>query len=642
MWFSAILILLPISGFLIAWLALRRQSADLSVRDSFVRAIVAGTAFVVVVTESLSLLSVLGFVSISLVWVAAVSITALFFRRDLADGSSQIVRDLRSGFGAVPPLFAGIGTVILAVTLVLALVSPPNTYDSLTYHMARIAHWIQNGTVAFYPTAILRQLYQPPLAEYAILHFQVLTGGDHFANLVQWLAFPACAAVVSLILREFGCELRTQAFGAVLVLTLPGAIVQSSSTQNDLLASFFVGCFYYFFLRAARRGSADEFVWAGLALGAAVLTKATSYLYCFPIGLYFCVVRFLELDRQGRGRFVRNVAILLVLGAAVNVGHYARNQSLFGAPVTSADDDVRIRNLTVRMVAANVARNYAVNLGTGSATLRGWIEGAMQRAFGAELKNPNSTWLENKFEVRFSSHEDSAGNFVHILLITIALIPALFVPVEGRRYLAGIAFTIGAGFLLFSALLKWQIWTSRLHLPLFVLGCVPLALFLSRRWPRLPVPVSVVAFAAAIPFLFFADPRRVFSDDFRFVLFREARSAKYFRNLPDTEPLFREAVEVIRQRPPVPESVGLAIEYNDFDYPVWVLLKDDPAARPRIVHVDVGNVSKRLVGSRPRPEFVISIREGNKVEGEEYEEIWKKDIFRVLKRKTVPTPAAGN
>jgi hypothetical protein len=56
-----------------------------------------------------------------------------------------------------------------AGTLIVALWAPPNNWDSMTYQMARVAEWYDHRSVAFYPTAIDRQLWQPPLAEYLIL-----------------------------------------------------------------------------------------------------------------------------------------------------------------------------------------------------------------------------------------------------------------------------------------------------------------------------------------------------------------------------------------------------------------------------------------------------------------------------------------
>jgi hypothetical protein len=78
--------------------------------------------------------------------------------------------------------------LIFVLTGLIAIVSPANTWDSMTYHMSRVVHWIQNQGLAHYPTSILRQLHQNPWAEIAILHFQILSNGDRFANLIQWLS----------------------------------------------------------------------------------------------------------------------------------------------------------------------------------------------------------------------------------------------------------------------------------------------------------------------------------------------------------------------------------------------------------------------------------------------------------------------
>ena len=47
-------------------------------------------------------------------------------------------------------------TIILCLltSLIVALISPPQTYDSLNYHMPRIAHWWQARSVGFFPTGI--------------------------------------------------------------------------------------------------------------------------------------------------------------------------------------------------------------------------------------------------------------------------------------------------------------------------------------------------------------------------------------------------------------------------------------------------------------------------------------------------------
>jgi 4-amino-4-deoxy-L-arabinose transferase-like glycosyltransferase len=628
------IVLIPIF-LLLLWLTLFDRDAENNLRRSFLKTMILAFAFCAVTTEIFSLFRFINSYSFVFLWLAADLILLAVLHRKIKSVGREFFQQFWQKLKVIPKFYTLLIAFIYLVIFIIALNSPPNTYDSLTYHLARVAHWIQNGSAAFYPTSILRQLYQPPLAEYAILHAQLLSGNDYFANLVQWLSLISCGTAVSLIVAEFGKNLKTQFFGGVLTATLPGAIVQGSSTQNDLVASLFIVSFFYFWLRAVKLNSWKPFIWTGIALGLAILTKATSYLFCFPIGLFFTIVHFLTLKKSAeRKRFVIQIAVVLLIAFALNFGHYARNFALFGAPITSGDDEVRNKNVNAKIVLSNLARNYAVNLGSKSDKLRTVIEDGMKRIFGDELKNPNSTWLENEFTVNFSTHEDSAGNFVHILLITIALFLISFIKNGEKKYVYGLVFTILLGFLLFSALLKWQIWTARLQLPLFMLGSVLVAFIVSKIKLKIDIPITILCSIIAFSFIFHAEPRRVLGKNNEFVLNSIDRQKKLFKNLPDAEPFYAEAVEFIKKQHSAPESIGLHIDYNDFDYPFWLMFKREFRAAPQIYHVGVPNVSNKLVSTRPLPEFVISIKTGNVIEDTEYKEVWKKDVFRVLQKNS--------
>src|SRR5262249_49796460 len=153
------------------------------------------------------------------------------------------------------------------------LVSAPNNYDSMTYHMSRVAHWIQNRTLYPYPTNIHRQLFMGYWAEAAITHFQILSGSDRFANFVQWFAFLGCIIATSFVVARLGGSSRAQWTAALLVATTPELIGESISTQTDMVCAFWMTCFVTLLF--------DEnwSLWAGLALGLAVVTKGTAYIF---------------------------------------------------------------------------------------------------------------------------------------------------------------------------------------------------------------------------------------------------------------------------------------------------------------------------------------------------------------------------
>ena len=67
-----------------------------------------------------------------------------------------------------------------------ALYTVPYNYDSMTYHLARVGHWIDHKNVAHYITNIDRQIYSPVLCEYFLMHIMLLTGSDILVNLLQF------------------------------------------------------------------------------------------------------------------------------------------------------------------------------------------------------------------------------------------------------------------------------------------------------------------------------------------------------------------------------------------------------------------------------------------------------------------------
>src|SRR3990172_12220698 len=178
-------------------------------------------------------------------------------------------------------------SVILACTFVIAIVSPPNNFDSLTYHMSRVMHWLQQGSVDHFPTSNLRQIELNPWAEYAILQFQVLSGGDYLANLVQWFSMAGCIIGVSLIAYLFAATARGQLLSGLIAATVPMGILQSSSTQNDLVVSFWLVCFIVFGILSMRERSLAWIALMSLSLGLAVLTKGTAYVFAAPFVFWF-------------------------------------------------------------------------------------------------------------------------------------------------------------------------------------------------------------------------------------------------------------------------------------------------------------------------------------------------------------------
>ena len=77
----------------------------------------------------------------------------------------------------------------LAYSAALAVFTPPNEWDAMTYHLARAAFWIQQQAVAYVPESpvVMINAY-PPNAEIGALFTMLLSGGDRYVGLVQHAA----------------------------------------------------------------------------------------------------------------------------------------------------------------------------------------------------------------------------------------------------------------------------------------------------------------------------------------------------------------------------------------------------------------------------------------------------------------------
>ncbi len=565
-------------------------------RKAFLSAALVWGGLVVVVTDALSLLRELAFWPVLIAWMLLTGIAGgvLKYARLPQENFSWSRRSFgRNGTGCSrfeTGLLAGIGVIVVLVG-VTALAAPPNTYDSMTYHMSRVMHWMQAHSVAYYPTHILRQLHHNPWAEYAILQFQILTGTDRYANLVQWFSLVGSVVGVSLLAQILGASPRGQLLAGLVCATIPMAILQGSSTQTDLVASFWLVCFVDWALLLLDPGAGwGTASCAGLALGLAMLTKATAYVFAFP----FLVWMGLKLVRQPRQGILR-LGLVLAIAAALNGGHYSRNFLLFGTPLGPGDEvtsGYANESLAPAAIASNLIRNVAIHLSTPVPVINRTVEQSIETIhhyLGLSTNDPRLTFTGARFQIGLlSNHEDYATNPVHVFLIALAV--TWLVWNRDRSGAAGYYLLAwGSAFVLFCIYLKWQPWISRLQLPLFILAAPVVGLAFSQsRHGGLVNMLMLFVLVSAFPWVLRNDTRPLLGAD---SLFRSGREAAYFNNQPVLRAPYTEAVHELLQMNCL--RVGLILNADAWEYPLWAL----PAADNRAIvyeHVNVDNVSHTL------------------------------------------------
>ena len=176
-------------------------------------------------------------------------------------------------------LLAGGAVLALAYSIALIVGLPPNTWDSLTYHLARAAIWHQHGGVAYIAHAYDERLNgNPPGAEIGFLYVLETTGSERLTAALQLAAALACSLAAYSLARRLGLSRGEASFGGLLLLTLPIVLIQSSTAQNDLVVAALLAAATVWLLDATPRALTLAAVATALAVG----TKITA-LYALPI-----------------------------------------------------------------------------------------------------------------------------------------------------------------------------------------------------------------------------------------------------------------------------------------------------------------------------------------------------------------------
>lgn len=450
---------------LLVWLGQARAPAD-GWRAAAMRAAVAWAAAGLILTECLSVGHALRFGPVLAAWVVIDGALAIFVWREWRRG----VRPTWPRLGDWSErLVAAALAVLLGLSLVTAMGAPPNTPDALSYHLPRQLMWLQQGGVQHFVSHDDRALMMPPLAEMLQAQALLLAGGDAWANFPQWLAYALGCAVASLLARELGGNRRAQSLAALVFATLPMAYLEASSAKNDLLVAIWLGIFAWQALRLARaeRRPLTDWVLAATALGLALATKTTAFLFAAAIGLWLLPV----LVREWRRALLFPALALLLAGP-----HWSRNFAWYGTPLgihRAEDGGAQGSELySWRGTVSNAARNATLYLGSPSEALNRRLAGAVARVhrwIGQDLNDPRTTLWVLKYEVNWQPRsEPTAGAPAQFVLgggvIAWVLLRGRRRP-ETWRLLAMAA----GGALLCCVLLKWQPWGARLHLPIFVL-----------------------------------------------------------------------------------------------------------------------------------------------------------------------------
>ena len=610
----------PFIALILVFLIFQAQNRDW--RDSCLSALVTWGVILTSVTELGSLVRLLNWEWLTVQWLiidtVLIAIYLRFYRkrRKIVRQNEALKRgDFLKRYWFSLILLSGVAIIVLLVGIT-AVVAAPSGTETMVYYLSRVAHWVQNQSVAHYPTHILRQLYHNPWAEFAITHLQILSESDRFANLIQWGSMLGSIIGVSLIARQLGADLRGQVLATVICTTIPVGILQSSGTRNEYVATLWLVSLAYFILLTFTEGVSFANIFrVGASLGLALLTNVTAYIYAFP----FCFWLVVWGVKTLRWQVWKLICTTLIIALAINFGHYWRNFELFQSPVGISEiellEDFSLPIWTSSIIKqlafhADVVRNLGLQdiITPTTGAINQFIT-TIHGVLGLDVNDPRtmSAKTSNFYVSGISTFEDTAGNPVHLLLILLsASMLIINKRLRRKRYLFCYFLVLASGFLLFCAFFTWAPWRCALHLPLFVLFSALVGIVLAKSLNyQITNVLAAILLLISHPWVLNNQLRPLVGSNNILTIPRADTYAKPTSKLIKA---YQKSVQIAQEREC--SQIGLTGENIRQEYPLWVMFQRSQH-KFTLRHVNVTNESAAIANQFPYKDYqpctIISI-----------------------------------
>ena len=491
---------------------------------------VAWVGQIVVLSLVLSPFGALGrngyLIGAAVVWAVAVALQLLRPARplDAREAAGAVVAALRRD--RLLGLFGLLVALELAYATAIALLTPPADDDSLQYHLARPALWLQQGSIGtFGDVHDFRLNAFPPNAELVYAFLLSVWGGDRIVAVVNLMAAVALTAAVGIGSARLGLALREALFGALLAASLPVVALQAPSTLTDLQVAALVACAAALLLRQVTGDLALGSLSGALALGA----KVTGVFALPVLAVIACLA--------WRPRWWR---ALLVVGAVFALGAYwyvwntAREGSPLGetSPDQRASGDPRVWLAQVMRMGLNLldlpgAVGHDVFVYTLAAACLAFVAALVavrrkstardlllaacvvaavpllalltepgQRFFHkvvTELGRPDIAGLDGDRVETFASSMQSGAGPVGLVLLVVGAVLALRAVRRGE--LRALAFGFALAPLLWIVMIGVTVayfrWSGRFTLPGFALAAMTWGLAVRTRWLAVGLTATV-------------------------------------------------------------------------------------------------------------------------------------------------------
>lgn len=494
------------------------------------------------------------------------------------------------------------------VALLFAVLTIPYNWDSMTYHLSRVAYWREHQSVSHYATNIVRQITSPVLAEFIQTHIYILMdGSDRLLQLVQCISYVVNGILIYGLAKKIGCEKSMCLLSMLLFLTLPISFAEALTTQVDQFATLWLLAFCYFLIDYTRETDKLFFkkeiiadvIYMSAMIAFGYLTKP-SIMFAevfLTVWLLICCIkrkdRILEIIKL----LVCSVITIILLLFPEVLRNFFTFQAL-SDPIAGTRQLVGTTNplyLFVNFLKNylwNFANLYFQNFASKATDFMYWFSGVLQVDINAASISEDG----RRFAMNTSRHfsHDTALNPV----ISFMQVFCIITIIKWKRYCKKNKISYGyvsvsiLSFLCFCTVLRWEPYISRYMLSYFALMCPAIGIQLQNARENMKGKKSKYYYGilGILFFVLMAETTCMIEYHINFVLRNNEVSERiegYFYHQKEAYNSYSKIREIVREMEY--DNVGIISKEDSYDYPMFKMIE---AYTDKIEHVNVKNATE--------------------------------------------------
>ena len=284
---------------------------------------------------SISLFTLLVLVIIAGVQGARLSIVPLVFavRAALRKMSNNFME--QTVFTKSVLLLLAIFSIIAGIlNFLLVVIVPPHTWDAITFHLPRMAQFIQNNNLDSFYSPNWAQVVHPKISTLLFMYLYLVFGNnENMTQFAQYVSYWVFVVSVFGISRKMGWEISQSLFAALVASLLISGLSQATTNWNDMIMTALFGTVIYFLFTFRDTGSYKHLALASLGMGLVFGVKASSLSVIPSIMLIALVATWVPGNRR---KWIQSLLVFLI-GILISAfvfaapSGYIENYRVFGS-----------------------------------------------------------------------------------------------------------------------------------------------------------------------------------------------------------------------------------------------------------------------------------------------------------------------